>query len=317
MSVARFNPTEYFTADDIAAVRTRSDVTGLLCVFHAWAVIGAAMAVYALWPNPLTFLAAVLVIGSRQLGLAILMHDAAHGVLVRSKWLNDPLSQLFCAWPVFTDTIPYRHYHLVHHRVTQQPDDPDLHLSAKFPITKKSYRRKFLRDITGQTGFKLRRAQLRNALGKPGDGFTQRFATFRKRMGKMVLANLVLLALMTAFGKPHYYLMFWLLPLLTWQQVVTRIRNIAEHAMVPDNDDPMKSARTTYAKWWERALFAPYWVNYHVDHHLLFYVPCYNLPALHALLLEKGLGPKMEIQKTYADVLRLATSRPETMPQAA
>lgn len=317
MSVARFNPTEYFTAEDIAAVRARSDVTGLLCVFHAWAVIGAAMAVYVLWPNPLTFVGAVLVIGSRQLGLAILMHDAAHGVLVRSTWLNDPLSQLFCAWPVFTDTIPYRHYHLVHHRVTQQADDPDLHLSAKFPITKKSYRRKFLRDITGQTGFKLRRAQLRNALGKPGEGFTQRFATFRKRMGKMVLANLVLLALMTAFGKPHYYLMFWLLPLLTWQQVVTRIRNIAEHAMVPDNDDPMKSARTTYAKWWERALLAPYWVNYHVDHHLLFYVPCYNLPALHALLLEKGLGPKMEIQKTYADVLRLATSRPETMPQAA
>ena len=317
MSVARFNPTEYFTAEDIAAVRARSDRTGLLCVFHAWAVIGAAMAVYAVWPNPLTFLAAVLVIGSRQLGLAILMHDAAHGVLVRSKWLNDPLSQIFCAWPVFTDTIPYRHYHLVHHRVTQQPDDPDLHLSAKFPITRKSYSRKFLRDITGQTGFKLRRAQLRNALGKPGEGFTQRFATFRKRMGKMVLANLVLLALMTAFGKPHYYLMFWLLPLLTWQQVVTRIRNIAEHAMVPDNDDPMKSARTTYAKWWERALFAPYWVNYHVDHHLLFYVPCYNLPALHALLLEKGLGPKMEIQKDYADVLRLATSRPETMPQAA
>lgn len=317
MSVARFNPTEYFTAEEIAAVRARSDATGLLCVFHAWAVIGAAMAVYAIWPNPLTFLAAVIVIGSRQLGLAILMHDAAHGVLVKAKWLNDPLSQIFCAWPVFTDTIPYRHYHLVHHRMTQQPEDPDLHLSAKFPITKKSYRRKFLRDITGQTGFKLRRAQIRNALGKPGDGFTKRFATFRKRMGKMVLANLVLLALMTAFGKPHYYLMFWILPLLTWQQVVTRIRNIAEHAMVPDNDDPMRSARTTYAKWWERALFAPYWVNYHVDHHLLFYVPCYNLPALHALLLEKGLGPKMEIQKDYADVLRLATSRPEPMPQAA
>lgn len=317
MSVARFNPTEYFTAEDIAAVRARSDVMGLLCVVHAWAVIGAAMAVYALWPNPLTFIAAVIVIGSRQLGLAILMHDAAHGVLVRSKWLNDPLSQIFCAWPVFTDTIPYRHYHLVHHRMTQQPEDPDLHLSAKFPITKKSYRRKFWRDITGQTGLKLRRAQIRNALGKPGDGFAKRFATFRKRLGKMVLVNLVLLALMSAFGKPHYYLMFWLVPLLTWQQVVTRIRNIAEHAMVPDNDDPMRSARTTYAKWWERALFAPYWVNYHVDHHLLFYVPCYNLPALHTLLLEKGLGPKMEIQKTYADVLRLATAKPEAVPQTA
>lgn len=318
MNVARFDPTKDFSPAERAAVRERSDITGLMCVAHAWIAIGAAMAIYALWPNPLTFAAAVVVIGSRQLGLAILMHDGAHGVLMRTKRLNDPVSQWFCAWPVFTDTIPYRHYHLVHHRMTQQPDDPDLHLSAKFPVTRTSMRRKMIRDITGQTGLKLRRTQIANALGKPGDGFAARFASFRKRMGGMVVANFVLLALMTAFGKPHYYLMFWLLPLLTWQQLVTRIRNIAEHAVVPDNDDPMRSARTTYANLWERAIFAPYWVNYHVDHHLLFYVPCFNLPKLHELLLAKGYGPKMEIRKNYAEILRMAASKPEAaVPQTA
>jgi fatty acid desaturase len=317
MNVARFDPTEDFTPAEMAAVRQRSDLTGVLCVAHAWLVIALCMVVYAVWPNPLTFVAAVVLIGSRQLGLAILMHDAAHGVLMASKSLNDPVSQWLCAWPVFTDTIPYRHYHLVHHRKTQQPDDPDLHLSAKFPITKSSYRRKLIRDITGQTGFKLRRAQITNALGKPGDGFTARFANFRKRMGGMVVANVILFGILTAFGKPHYYLMFWLLPLLTWQQVVTRIRNIAEHAMVPDDNDPMKNARTTYASWWERILFAPYWVNYHVDHHLLFYVPCYNLPRLHAMLLAKGHGSNMEIQKNYAVMLSHALSKPEPATAAA
>ncbi|MDE2352994.1 MAG: fatty acid desaturase family protein [Alphaproteobacteria bacterium] len=317
MTGPRFDPTSRFSAAEMAQLRARSDVRGIFCVVHAWAVIGASMALFALWPSPLTFIIAVVLIGSRQLGLAILMHDAAHGVLVDSRRLNDPLSQWLCAFPVFADTIPYRHYHLVHHRRTQQADDPDLHLSAKFPITRASFRRKLIRDITGQTGYKQRRAQIRAALGKPGDGFAARLATFRRKLGGPLLANLVLLALLTAFGKPHYYLMFWLLPLLTWQQVVTRIRNIAEHAMVPDNDDPMRNARTTYANWWERALFAPYWVNYHVDHHLLFYVPCYNLPKLHAMLLEKGLGPKMEIKQTYAEVLRLAASKPERAAQAA
>jgi fatty acid desaturase len=317
MALERFDPTSCFSQDEMAAVRARSDLTGILCVVHAWAVIGASMALYALWPNPLTLLVAVLLIGSRQLGLAILMHDAAHGVLVNSRRLNDPLSQWFCAWPVFADTISYRHYHLVHHRRTQQADDPDLLLSAKFPITRASFRRKFIRDITGQTGLKQRRSQIKNALGKPGSGFAARFAVLRQRMGGMVIANLLLLAILTAFGKPHYYPMFWLLPLLTWQQAVTRIRNIAEHAMVPDNDDVMRNARTTYASWWERALFAPYWVNYHVDHHLLFYVPCYNLPKLHAILLAKGLGPKMEIRSNYAEILKRATSRPEPAPQAA
>ena len=87
--------------------------------------------------------------------------------------------------------------------------------------------------------------------------------------------------------------------------------NIAEHAIVPDNDDVFRNARTTYASWWERALFAPYWVNYHVDHHLLFHVSCYNLPALHAMLLAKGYGPRMEIQPNYFSIWKLATSKPE------
>ena len=124
------------------------------------------------------------------------------------------------------------------------------------------------------------------------------------------------LAILTAFGKPHYYLMFWILPLITWHMVITRVRNIAEHAVVPDDNDVFRNARTTYASWWERAILAPYWVNYHVDHHLLMYVPCYNLPKLHRLLLAKGYGPRMETQPNYATMLKLAVSK-EEVPQAA
>ncbi len=308
---ARFDPTQSFSKEEMAEVRARSDFTGLLCVFHCWFIIGAAMAVYAIWPNPLTFVAAVIVIGGRQLGLGILQHDAAHGALTKTRWLNEFLGSWLCAYPVLGNMVTYRHYHLVHHRRTQQADDPDLGLSAPFPITWASFKRKMIRDITGQTGFKQRKAQFLNSLGKPGDSFGTRISTYWKRLGRQTVANLVILGLMTAFGKPHYYLMFWVVPNITWHMVITRIRNIAEHAVVPDNDDVMRNARTTYASWWERAIVAPYWVNYHVDHHLLFYVPCYNLPKLHKLLLAKGFGPKMEIQKNYMSVLRLATSKPE------
>jgi len=336
MNVARFDPTREFTAEEMAAVRARSDVTGMLCVLHAWLVIGAAMAVYALWPNPLTFVGAVIVIGGRQLGLAILMHDAAHGVLTKTKWLNEWVGQWLLAYPVMGNMITYRNYHLKHHRTTQQPDDPDLGLSAPFPITRASFRRKMIRDITGQTGFKQRKAQILNALGVggraisfPGGGnsgqvsasarvtLSQRALAYWQRLGPQTLVQLILFGLMTAFGKPHYYLMFWVVPNITWHMVITRIRNIAEHAVVPDNDDVLRSSRTTYASWWERAFIAPYWVNYHVDHHVLFYVPCYNLPKMHALMLAKGYGPKMEIQPSYAAILKLATSKPELAAQAA
>jgi fatty acid desaturase len=319
MSHERFDPTRTFTPEEMASVRARSDITGLLCVAHAWIVIGVAMAAYALWPNPLTFVAAVIVIGGRQLGLAILQHDAAHGVLMRTKWLNEFVGQWFCAYPVMGNMVTYRHYHLQHHRRTQQSDDPDIELSAPFPITRASYRRKFIRDITGQTGFKQRKQQFLYSLGKPGESFGSRAKTYWRRLGPQTLAQLVLLGLMTAFGKPHYYLMFWVLPNITWHMVITRVRNIAEHAVIPDNNDAFRNARTTYASWFERMILAPYWVNYHVDHHLLFYVPCYNLPKLHALLLKKGYGPKMEIQPNYWTILKIATSKPETpeLAQAA
>lgn len=309
MSSERFNPKAVFTAEELAQVRARSDLTGFLCVFHAWVMIGIAIGVYAVWPNPLTFILAVLIIGSRQLGLAILMHDGAHHVLMRTPSLNEWVSQWLCAFPVFADTIPYRHYHLKHHRSTQQPDDPDLILSKPFPITRASLRRKMLRDITGQTGLKQRADQIRR--GFAGANLRERWQTFRKRLGRQTVVNLVLLGLMTAFGKPHYYLMFWILPLVTWQMAVTRLRNIAEHAVVPDNNDVLRNARTTYAGPVARMFLAPYWVNYHVDHHALMYVPCYNLPKLHALLLAKGFGPKMEIRKDYWEVLRLAASKPQ------
>ena len=309
MSNWRFDTNEVFTPEEMASVRARSDLKGFWCIAHAWIVIAASMALFAWWPNPLTFVVAVVLIGSRQLGLAILMHDAAHGVLLRTRHWNDPVSQWLAAYPVFNDTIRYRHYHLVHHRNTQQPNDPDIGLSAPFPITRESFARKMVRDITGQTGFKQRRAQIRAALGRPGQPFAQRLRNFGDKLGGPIIANLALFAVLTAFGRPQYYLMFWILPLLTWQQVITRLRNIAEHAIVPDNNDPFRNARTTYASWFERAVIAPYWVNYHVDHHVLMYVPCYNLPKLHALLLAKGYGPKMEIQHGYLSILKMATSK--------
>ncbi|HWD27731.1 MAG TPA: fatty acid desaturase family protein [Rhizomicrobium sp.] len=317
MSVTRFDPNEKFTPDEIARVRARSDLKGLWCVFHAWAVIGLSMALYALWPNPLTFLAAVVLIGSRQLGLAILMHDAAHGVLMKTRALNEWAGQWLCAYPTMGDMVSYRHYHLVHHRRTQQADDPDLGLSAKFPISPTSFRRKMIRDLTGRTGFKQRKAQFLRSLGKPGEPFAVRAKGFWDRIGRQYLVQTILLALMTAFGKPHYFLMFWVLPNITWQMAITRVRNIAEHAIVPDNDDVFRNARTTYASWWVRAVVAPYWVNYHVDHHLLFYVPCYNLPALHALLLAKGYGAQMEIQPNYWAMLKLATAKSEPVAAQA
>ena len=171
-----------------------------------------------------------------------------------------------------------------------------------------SYRRKFVRDITGQTGYQQRKAQFLNALGPKEWPFAQRAAHFWEKLGPQCVVNAVLFAGLAAAGVWWAYPLLWLLPLLTWQMVITRIRNIAEHAVVPDASDPLRNTRTTHANFLERLFIAPYYVNYHLEHHLLFYVPCYNLPRVHRILSESRYADRMEVQPNYAAVLRLATA---------
>src|SRR5690606_30163338 len=122
-----------------------------------------------------------------------------------------------------------RPYHLKHHRFTQQADDPDLVLSAPFPITKQSLRRKIQRDLLGQTGYQRRKMQWREAWGPADLSRAER----RERLDKAgitgaAITNLVLLVILTAAGYWWLYPALWLLPMLTWYQLVSRIRNIAE-----------------------------------------------------------------------------------------
>jgi fatty acid desaturase len=97
--------------------------------------------------------------------------------------------------------------------------------------------------------------------------------------------------------------------------MITRLRNIAEHACVAkDEPDPLRHARTTHASPVERIFLAPYWVNYHCEHHMFMHVPCYNLPRTHRLLKQKGVLDGMLTAPGYWDVFKLASSKP---PKAA
>jgi fatty acid desaturase len=313
---ARPRARDFVTPAQLASVRRRQEWKSVAQIVHAWTVILGSIALVAAFPNPVTFVLAVMLIGSRQLGLAILMHDGAHFCLSANQHRNALLSQLFCAWPIFADTTSYRRYHAVHHAHTQQAEDPDLVLSAPFPITRRSYKRKFWRDITGQTGYAQRKAQVHNALGEPGWPLARRLRHFWRHLGPQVMVNAGLAVGMGLAGVWWAWPLLWLLPLLTWMMVITRVRNIAEHAVVPDSNDPLRNTRTTAATLLERAFIAPYHVNYHLEHHLMFYVPSYNLPELHRILMAGPMADRMEVRHGYRAVLRLALSRPDSAETA-
>jgi fatty acid desaturase len=312
-AVARIDPKTIFTPAEWRHLTSRSSLRGLWLVCHAWGLISASVALVMLWPNPLTWLIAVMIVGTRQLGLAILMHEAAHGGLHSNKAVNEWIGQWLCAVPVGADLASYRAYHLQHHRFTQQPEDPDLSLSAPFPISKDSYRRKAIRDLTGQTFVKQRLPLLLALFARADNNADLTHESFissgREKTLRFLAVNALLFALFWIAGAGIWYFGVWLVAMATWLSFVTRIRNIAEHACTSTGEDPFSHARTTLANPIERLLIAPYWVNYHAEHHLFMYLPCYRLPDAHRLLLDKGLIRRMEVRPGYLEVMKLATSR--------
>lgn len=299
--VARIDGKALFGEAQWNQLTARSNWRGLWLVVHAWLTVLIAVTVAVVWPHPLVLLAAVLIIGSRQLGISILMHDAAHGLLHSNTRWNDLMGQWLCAYPVGLDMRAYRAYHLKHHQFAQQEEDPDLVLSAPFPVSRMSMVRKIARDLSGLTFLKLRIAPILLA------------AVGRRRWRPADIALLVTCVLFATaayvLGVGWAFWLLWLLPLATWQMLVARIRNIAEHAGVTNENDPWRIARTTEASWIARVLIAPYYVNYHAEHHLFMWTPCYRLPGLHRALRERALLTEhaVPIAEGYRSVLREVT----------
>lgn len=295
-------PGDLLTPEEVAACLARSNLKAVAVLAANYAVMAGAFAVAILWTNPLTILAAVLVLGARQLGLEVLNHDCAHSVFFRRRRTNELVGQWLCGGPVNTSLYRYRDYHLKHHRFAGTRDDPDLGLALSYPTTPDSVRRKFTRDFTARTGTRDTWRQLRRM--RP------------VRNAPFLVTHAVMISLLTLAGAPWAYLLWWAGYLFVYP-ALTRLRFIGEHGVARDRlaPDPRDNTSTTLVSWWERALVAPNRVNFHLEHHLLAGVPLYNLPRFHRLLAERGYFDGRDcLSRGYRDVLRRAVRRDSAGP---
>ncbi|MDP2291558.1 MAG: fatty acid desaturase family protein [Actinomycetota bacterium] len=241
--------------------------TGLL----VWATVALAP-----WVWPITFL----LMGRAFAQFASLMHEAAHRLLFRNKRANDLVGRWLLGFPSFTSTDAYRRVHMAHHRDEFGPDEPDIPLYIGYPIAADSFRRKLVRDATGQTGVKLMRQLLRQARSTD-----QRS---RRTFWKIALVQAVLLGAAIASGHWWLYLLFWLAPYLTVWRVINRLRSVAEHGGMQRSPDRRESTHSVRQHLPARFLLVPYRIGWHLAHHVDSGVPFRNLPALHDALREAG-----------------------------
>lgn len=322
---------QIFSRAEIQQLTARSNWMGAWAVGSTWAVIALVFAglAYArghwpLWSFSLALLLGLVLIAGRQLCLAILQHDAAHGTLFKSKWANEVLTDWLCARPIWNELPKYRPYHLVHHSKTSTAQDPDLSLISGFPTTRLSLLRKLLRDVSGLTGLKFLLGRLLMDAGVlkwtvandvqrlPQEG--RRWWDYPRALlansAGMLLCNALLFALLWQLGQAWLFGV-WLLAYVTPFPLLLRIRSMAEHACLQSSADPLRNTRSTTAGWLARMTVAPLRVNFHIEHHLMASVPYFRLPHMHQLLRERGLVP---VPPSYWAVLQRVSQGPASVP---
>lgn len=296
-------PSDILTREERNALTRKSDFRAAWLVLRTWAVISGVLLFAGFFTSIWSVLLVFIVLPGRQLSLAVLMHEAGHGTLFKTPALNRWVGQWLCALPTLGDLESYATGHLDHHRSAGTAEDPDLPNYQAYPIPRDSFRRKVIRDLTGQTGLKLLSGIARGATSVLGDGKREHQGLLLKQL----TAQLILFVVLSLMGIGWTYLL-WLGAFLTTYMLVIRLRQVAEHAAVPDlfDLDPRQNTRTVTAPFWQRFLIAPSFVNYHMEHHFMAGVPCYHLPELRTLLKVRGYLDAVPEFTSYAQVLDAA-----------
>jgi fatty acid desaturase len=119
---------------------------GVAVWFH---VMRARWGIHPAWEVPVVLMM-VFLTGCLQHRIALIGHEASHGLLLPNRAWNDWLANLLIFHPLFSSVAMYRKRHLPHHL---HPNDPvrDLNLSggkleriwARFPMTQGQFVRSF------------------------------------------------------------------------------------------------------------------------------------------------------------------------------
>jgi len=271
-------------------------------VARCYGLIGLAFVILALFDTWWAAVLAFLTIGTQQYALALLEHDAKHGLLMRSRALNDLFAQLLICAPLGVDidlagaTVRHR----AHHRWLGTELDP---IRRKYVARDKATRFRYAWFLSGlpavaeDIGYACR-------LPAPLPA-TRRGRAWRllRRWAPVIGAQVAIGAVLSHALAWWYYPVFWLTPIVVLVFVPSKLRTFCDHgvAMLPDAAaDPHRLISYTPGPL-ERLFISPMAMHYHAEHHLFPSVPYYNLPALNRRMAAGGY--ELEVRRSYLGFL--------------
>lgn len=270
------------TKEEIRSLSEINSVKFVLAASLEILLIAGAIFVSEMWFNPLTYILAVIIIGTRINGLGGLMHDAAHFRAFRNRTINDIAGEI-AAFPTTASMAGYRNTHFAHHRELNSHKDPDWVRSLlledyEFPAPQIIFLRRLFLHISG-----VRAPESVIGFHKNKETRDIPALTARLRLGILVL----LVAASIVFGFWKGLLLYWVVPILTVFLGVRYFRIVAEHFAV-EHTHVLNESRTVIAPAWQLFLVAPWGLNYHLEHHLFPGITCFNLGKAHRILMTRA-----------------------------
>jgi len=184
--------------------------------------------------------------------------------------------------------------HLVHHRHTREPEDPD---DLEFRIHDPRLR-SIAFYLLGLLGLFVFLVHVPHQALRHGSREERRRVLLE--YGALATLYAAVVGLAVRLDGLHHLLHGWLLPGVVTVGFVN-VRGWAEHLMTRPGD-PLTRSRTVTSNPVVRFFMCN--VNYHLEHHLLPAVPWYNLPRMHELMQQPYREAGAFVYDSYLRFLR-------------
>ena len=280
---------------DLAELSRRDVTYNVAYLAMTWAVMAGAITLVKLHPTWVTVAVAFVVVAARQQALLNLEHECVHSHLLRTRRANERLGVL-CASVVGSPFYAARARHLAHHRLLATEQDPDAELHrGPDKSTRAGLMRHFALGLLG--GYAV-------MVLVSGSKTTVDAATRRRDRRNLVIWQLALVAALWGAVGWWAYPVLWLAPLLTLTAACHLLRNFCEHAILTEEEEGhanrLISIRSNAL---ERFIVAPFFMNYHAEHHLFPGVPAQHLPEVQRRLSTSSLAPQRLLRGSYVGAL--------------
>lgn len=235
----------------------------------------------------LTYVVVLFVIGARQRALATILHDAAHGILSRSRRLGRFLGTFVSGYLILQNFTGYVESHVVRHHghfgdSVLDPDFADLIERGLYAahVGRRHVIRYLTSLVSPASTWRYLRYLIRNRIGPHGE-------TTRERILRLTYLT-VLGVFVTVSGWWPYVLLFWVVPLLTSANWIGGLLELAEHyprmRLVPAID--LYLSRNRLCGPVTNFFLGIHSEGYHLIHHLFPSMPSWHYRRAHRILLD-------------------------------